>query len=124
MMALTDTHTKTFSDFVLNDSLPERLVVRDTAPPKNATRTYSVVADYGWAERILCSDSYRNDANSIARIIGEYMDIPVSLAEVPPVTSPDRWPAPVQAALAGLLAGVAVLLFMLVVLVARATFAG
>jgi hypothetical protein len=78
---MTHTYTRTFSDFVLNDSLPERLAVRDTAPPESATRFYSVVADYGWAERILCSESYLRDANSIARIIGEHMDIPVSLAE-------------------------------------------
>ena len=79
-MAISATHTRTFGHFILNDSLPERLFVRDTAPPENATRTYSVIADYGWAESILCSDSYRDHANSLAAIIGEHMDIPVSPA--------------------------------------------
>lgn len=77
---LQGTYTRTFDDFVLNDSLPERLVVRDTAPPESATRFYSVIADYGWAESILCSESYLPHANSIARIVGEHLDIPVRLA--------------------------------------------
>lgn len=77
---MTHTHTKTFDRFILNDSLPERLYVRDTSPPGDATRLYAVVADYGWAEKILCSGSYRGDANAIAATIGEYLDIPVSLA--------------------------------------------
>jgi hypothetical protein len=80
MPSLARTHTRTFHRFVLNDTLPVRLLVHDTAPPENATRTYSVVADYGWAEKILCSESYRDDANGIAEILGEHLDIPVSLA--------------------------------------------
>lgn len=75
------THTKTFADFILNDSLPERLRVSDTAPEHSKTRTYSVVADYDWAEMVLCSGSYLDHANSIARIIGEFLDIPVALAK-------------------------------------------
>jgi hypothetical protein len=75
------TFTRTTDHFILNDSLPQRLDVRDTALPESATRTYSVIADYGWAERILCSGSYLRDANSIALIIGDHLDIPVSLAK-------------------------------------------
>jgi hypothetical protein len=70
-------------EFVLSETVPVRLVVRDTAPPESATRTYSVVADYGWAERILCSDSYIGDANGIARVLAHSMDVPASLVEVP-----------------------------------------
>jgi hypothetical protein len=75
------TYTKTYNHFVLNQTLPQRLVVRDTAPPESITRTYSVIADYGWAERILCSESYRDDANSIATILAEFLDIPADLAD-------------------------------------------
>jgi len=77
---MTCTHTKTFSHFVLNDSLPKALMVHDTAEPESKTRLFSVVADYGWAQKILSSESYKADANSIATIIGEYLDIPVKLA--------------------------------------------
>lgn len=75
------TDTKTFDSFVLNGTLPERLAVRDTSPPEDATRMYSVVADYGWAERLLCSESYLRDANDIATILGEHLHIPVALAK-------------------------------------------
>lgn len=78
---MTYTYTRTFPHFILNDSLPERLMVHDTAAPESKTRTYSVIADYGWAQKILCSDSYKGDANSIATILGEHLDIPVQLAE-------------------------------------------
>jgi hypothetical protein len=78
---MTRTHTRTFAHFILNKSLPTRLMVHDTSPPESKTRFYSVVADYGWAEKILCSESYLPDANSIAEIIGEHLDIPVVLAE-------------------------------------------
>jgi hypothetical protein len=80
-MRLTRTHTRTFAHFILSGTLPTRLMVCDTSPPENKTRSYSVVADYGWAETILCSESYLPDANSIAEIIGEHLDIPVVLAE-------------------------------------------
>lgn len=34
-----------------------------------ATRTWMVVADYGWAERILCSGCYETDAEGIIAAI-------------------------------------------------------
>ena len=76
----TNTCTKTTDHFVLNVSLPERLSVVDTSPVEDKTRLYSVVADYGWAEKILCSESFLDDANSIATILGEHLGIPVQLA--------------------------------------------
>jgi hypothetical protein len=67
-------------DFVLNDSTPARLVVRQTSRPDSARPTYSVVADYGWAERILCAGSNVHDANSIARILSASLYVPALLA--------------------------------------------
>jgi hypothetical protein len=78
---LRHTFTRVCGRFILDDTLPERLLVHDTAEPKSKTRTYSVVADYGWAEKILCSGSYRRDANDIAETVGEFLDIPVERAE-------------------------------------------
>jgi hypothetical protein len=77
------TYTRTFNRFLLKGDLPSRLRVRDTAPPESATRLFSVVADYGWAERLLCCDCYRDDANDIAATIGECLDIPVTPAKEP-----------------------------------------
>lgn len=66
--------------FELDGTLPRRLCVRCTSPADHVTRTYSIVADHGWAERILCSDSYLRDANDIAKVIGSWLQIPVELA--------------------------------------------
>lgn len=63
--------------FELNASSPQKLMVHKTSPPNNATDTYSVVACYGWAQKILCSDSYLKDANQIAVILAEKLNIPV-----------------------------------------------
>lgn len=70
------TYTRTFDRFLLDDTLPERLFVRDVTPESHATRLFAVVADHGWAERILCGDCYLKDANDIAFAVGELLDIP------------------------------------------------
>ena len=70
--------------FELNGTQPQRLCVRCTSPPDHATRTYSIIADYGWAERILCSESYLPDANDIAECLGDGLLIPVELAKANP----------------------------------------
>jgi len=67
--------------FELDGTQPKRLCVRCASPPEHATQTYSVVADYGWAERILCSDAYLRDANDIAETIAEGLLVPAELAE-------------------------------------------
>lgn len=36
-----------------------------TSDDDSATDTFSVVADYGWAQRILCSGCYQQDAEAI-----------------------------------------------------------
>lgn len=66
--------------FILDGTEPTRLVVRDTAPPDWVTRTFSVIADYGWAERILCSECYRHDADAIAIILADRLGITAELA--------------------------------------------
>lgn len=75
------TYTRTFDRFLLDGGLPERMVVREVTPEGHATRLFAVVADHGWAERILAGDCYRRDANDVAVAIGEYLDIPVELDE-------------------------------------------
>ncbi len=75
---MASTYTRTFDHFVLNGALPTGLRVVRTNPPEDATALFSVVADYGWAERILCSGSYRDDAEGIARAIAEQIDVPLA----------------------------------------------
>jgi hypothetical protein len=53
-----------------NGVLPDVRVVAQDEPEK-ATTFYMVVADYGWAERILCTGSYQQDAEAIAEAIRE-----------------------------------------------------
>lgn len=53
-----------------NGVYPDVRVVEMT-PEGHATKVFSVVADYGWAERILCSGSYWQDAEAIAKAIQE-----------------------------------------------------
>lgn len=36
-----------------------------TSDEGSATETFSVIADYGWAQRILCSGCYQQDAEAI-----------------------------------------------------------
>ncbi len=67
--------------FELNNSFPVKLMVHCTSEPQYATKTYSVVADYGWAQKLLCSDSYLEDANQIASILAEKLNIPVELGK-------------------------------------------
>jgi hypothetical protein len=67
--------------FELNGTRPKCLRVICTSPPDHATPTYSIVADHGWAEKILCSGCYRHDANDIAEAIGDGLMIPVERAE-------------------------------------------
>jgi hypothetical protein len=71
--------TQTFDRFLLDGRPPRRLSVRDAAPPESATQLYSVVADYGWAERVLCSGSCLRDANDLALTVAEYLRIPVHI---------------------------------------------
>lgn len=63
-----------------NERLPEQLrIVQQDGPgiDGKATPHYMVVADYGWAERILCTGSYIQDAFGIAYSIGEVVGAPV-----------------------------------------------
>lgn len=53
-----------------NGVLPNVSVV-DVTPDDHATSVYAVIADYGWAERILCTGCYRNDAHAIAASLEE-----------------------------------------------------
>lgn len=56
-----------------NGVLPEVHVVQQDGPgiDEKATPFFMVVADYGWAERILCTGSYQQDAEAIAEAIRE-----------------------------------------------------
>lgn len=56
-----------------NGVLPNVRVVQQDGPgvDDKATAFYMVVADYGWAERILCQDSYEQDAEAICAAIRE-----------------------------------------------------
>jgi hypothetical protein len=53
-----------------NDGRPEDLRVVEEAD-HGVTPTFMVVADYGWAERILCGGCYLHDAEAIAAAIRE-----------------------------------------------------
>ncbi len=74
------TFTRTFDRFLLDGGLPDRIIVREVTPEGHATRIYVVVADHGWAERIVASGCYMRDANDIAYAIGELLDIPIEEA--------------------------------------------
>lgn len=52
-----------------NGVLPNVRVVEEEE--HGATPTFMVVADYGWAERILCGGCYQQDADAIAAAITE-----------------------------------------------------
>lgn len=83
-------NTSSRRPFKLNGTTPENLFVTQTSPPEHATKLYSVIASYGWAEKILCSECYVQDANDIATAIGEKLGIRVSLAQEPihePITA-------------------------------------
>ena len=67
--------------FLLDDSLPERIVVREVTPEGHATCIFAVVADYGWAERILAGDCYEDIANDLAFTVAEYLDVPCAGSE-------------------------------------------
>jgi hypothetical protein len=79
-VTLTHTYTRTFDRFLLDGGLPERILVRDVTPEDHATKVFAVVADHGWAERILASGCYQRDANDLAFAVGELLDIPVEEA--------------------------------------------
>lgn len=68
----------------LNGTKPIRLIVRDTASIQSRTRRYSIIADYGWAESILCSESYYGVASDMCQIlsaaIGCECSIPAPIA--------------------------------------------
>ncbi len=55
------------------------LYVRETCSPEAITKLFSVVADYEWCERILCSDCYMDDANSIATILANDLNVEATL---------------------------------------------
>lgn len=52
-----------------NEVLPDVRVVEEE--PHGETPTFMVVADYGWAERILCEGCYLLDARMIEAAINE-----------------------------------------------------
>jgi len=51
-----------------NEKLPTFLVVEEE---HGATPTFMLVADYGWAERILCGGMYHQDALAIEAALNE-----------------------------------------------------
>jgi hypothetical protein len=51
-----------------NDRLPDVRIVEEE---HGATPTFMVVADYGWAERILCGGCYLQDAEAICAALKE-----------------------------------------------------
>jgi hypothetical protein len=59
--------------FEWNGAYPNVRVVQQDGPgvDEKATAFYMVVADYGWAERILCTGSYQQDAEAICAAIEE-----------------------------------------------------
>lgn len=88
----------------LDGKTPQRLRVVDLTPEGHATRLFGVVADYGWAERILFSDAYETDARQIASVLaaalgGVPVDAPGDLPEghrilaegAAAVQEPKRW---------------------------------
>lgn len=54
----------------MDGGLPEDVRVVDEGKA-GATPTFMVVADYGWAERILCGGCYERDANAIRAAVLE-----------------------------------------------------
>lgn len=74
------THTKTYDRFLLDGTVPTSLSVSAIISEGQATQKFAVVADYGWAEKILCGDCYEQDANDIARTIAEFFDIPYKMS--------------------------------------------
>lgn len=56
----------------------EELRIVDLTPEGWATPQYGIVADYGWAERILCERCYLDDARELAEALAEKAgDVPV-----------------------------------------------
>lgn len=53
-----------------NGVLPTLRIVEEE---HGATATYMIVADYGWAERILCNGMYLNDALAIEAAVNQAM---------------------------------------------------
>lgn len=54
----------------MDGGLPEDVRVVEEVT-SSATKTFMVVADYGWAERILCGGCYERDANAIRAAVLE-----------------------------------------------------
>lgn len=52
-----------------NGVFPDVRVVEEAE--HGATATFLIVADYGWAERILCGGCYRDDAEALCAAIRE-----------------------------------------------------
>jgi len=55
-----------------NERLPSLRVVAQEED--KATQLFMVVADYGWAERILCTNSYQQDAEAISLALQEAIE--------------------------------------------------
>jgi hypothetical protein len=53
--------------FRWNDGYPEKVGIFGPAPYLR----WSVSLDYGWADRILCTGSYYDDARAIAMIVAD-----------------------------------------------------
>jgi len=62
----------------MNGSRPVNIAVRHLGTPALTAR-YAVIADYGWAETILCDDSYYGIASGIAIAIAGIFGCPVSI---------------------------------------------
>lgn len=67
-------------EFELLGTRPASLHVRETTANGAKTETFCIVADYDWAEVILCGGCYRDHANGIARVLGAEFDCPVQFA--------------------------------------------
>lgn len=59
--------------FEWNGILPNLRIVQQDGPgiDDKVTPFYMIVADYGWAERIICMGSYKQDAEAIIQAILE-----------------------------------------------------
>lgn len=67
--------------FLLNKTQPQSIFINETTPEGNATKLYTVVADYGWAEILIATDCYYHIANDIAWAIGTVLKIPYEVVD-------------------------------------------
>lgn len=67
--AQAETLREALSGFVFHKELPTAWRVAEFTPEGHATPLFGIVAEYGWAERILFSNAYEKDALAIADLI-------------------------------------------------------